>query len=233
MPTLDFSSVLHGQYLDWFVAGAIRTLLLFAVSWVVGFVLSLVIAAARSSGHGVLEAIAAAFVGYHRNVPGLVQLFVWYFGVPQLLPETLQQWINGLGQSEFMFAAIALSLNAAAYMSEDLRSGIRSLPPSQLEAARALGMTFVSAMRSVILPQALRVAVPPLVNQTLGLFKATSLAMAVGVAEMSYASHQVENETFRTFEAFAVASCFYWTVSFLIMGLGYAWSKRFSPLGER
>jgi polar amino acid transport system permease protein len=100
-------------------------------------------------------------------------------------PPTWQQWINNIGNNEFIFATIALSLNAAAYMSEDLRSGIRALPPTQLEAARALGLSYVSAMRKVILPQALRVAVPPLTNQSLGLFKATSLAMAIGFAEMT------------------------------------------------
>lgn len=232
MLSLDFSAILQGRYLEWLITGAAKTLMLFAASWVIGFLLSLLVAAARSSGLRVLQGFAVGFVGYHRNIPGLVQLFVWYFGIPQLLPEAWQQWINATG-SEFIFATIALSLNAAAYMSEDLRSGIRSLPPAQMEAARALGLSYASAMRKVILPQALKVAVPPLVNQSLGLFKATSLAMAIGVAEMTYASHQVENESFKTFEAFAVASVFYWTVSFLIMGLGHAWSKRLSTQGVR
>jgi polar amino acid transport system permease protein len=231
--SLNFSSVLQGQYLHWFLLGAICTLLLFASSWVIGFLLSLIVAAVRSSGVRFLVAAATGFVGYHRNVPELVQLFIWYFGVPQLLPTTWQQLINNTGNSEFIFATIALSLNVAAYMSEDLRSGIRSLPSAQLEAARALGLSYISAMRKVILPQALKVAVPPLVNQSLGLFKSTSLAMAIGVAEMTYASQQVENQSFRTFEAFAVASIFYWTVSFLIMGLGNVWSRRLNTDGAR
>lgn len=231
MLSLDLSAVLHGRYLDWFLLGALRTLLLFAASWTIGFLLSLIVAAVRSSGLRLLSATAAGFVAYHRNVPGLVQLFVWYFGVPQLLPDHWQQVINNTGNSEFIFATIALSLNAAAYMSEDLRSGIRSLPSGQLEAARALGLTYVSAMKRVILPQALKVAVPALINQSLGLFKSTSLAMAIGVAEMTYASQQVENESFRTFDAFAVASLFYWTISFLIMGIGNVWSKRLNMEG--
>ncbi|CAE6838751.1 MULTISPECIES: amino acid ABC transporter permease [Paraburkholderia] len=233
MLSLNFSSVLQGQYLHWFLLGMTCSLLLFALSWVIGFLLSLVVAAVRSSGVRFVEAAAAAFVGYHRNVPELVQLFVWYFGVPQLLPATWQQLINNTGNSEFIFAAVALSLNAAAYMSEDLRSGIRSLPSAQLEAARALGLSYVSSMRKVILPQALKVAVPPLISQSLGLFKSTSLAMAIGVAEMTYASQQVENASFRTFEAFAVASIFYWAVSFVIMGLGNVWSKRLNTDGAR
>lgn len=229
MLDFNFAAVLQGRYLGWLVAGGVKTLLLFGAAWVAGFVLALIIVSLRQSTMTALEAVAKGFVGYHRNVPGLVQVFIWYFGVPQVLPEAWQAWINAHG-SEFILVWIALSLNSAAYMSEDLRSGVRSLPPTQMEAARALGMSYVQAMRVVVLPQALRVALPPLTNQSLGLFKATSLAMAIGLAEMTYAAHQVENESFRTFEVFAIASIFYWVCSFMLMGLGHAWSARLNPM---
>lgn len=225
MPTFDFAAVLQGQYLTWFASGAAMTLMLFAAAWVAGFTLSLLVLALRQSGVAALEAAGKAFVAYHRNVPGLVQVFLWYFGAPQLLPETWQFWINAHG-SEFLLVWIALSLNTAAYMSEDLRSGLRSLPPTQAEAARAIGMTYVQAMRLVLVPQALRASLPPLVNQSLSLFKSTSLAMAVGLAEMTYVSRQIENATFRTFEAFAIASLFYWICSFALTYAGHCWSER-------
>jgi polar amino acid transport system permease protein len=231
MPSLNFAAVLQGRYLDWLLAGAAKTLLLFAACWVAGFVLSFIVVSLRQSKVKALEGFAVLFVDYHRNVPGLVQVFLWYFGAPQLMPDNWQAWINSHG-SEFLLVWIALSLNSAAYMSEDLRSGIRSLPATQMEAARALGMSFVQAMRLIVLPQALRVAIPPLVNQSLGLFKSTSLAMAVGLAEITYASRQVENESFRTFEAFAVASAFYWICSFTIMGLGHLASQRLTAMGS-
>ena len=101
----------------------------------------------------------AAYVAYHRNVPTLVQLFVWYFGAPQLLPAAAGAWINN-HNGEFVFALIALSLNAAAYLSEDLRSGVRSIARGQVEAARALGLGYAQTMLYVVLPQAVRVAVP-------------------------------------------------------------------------
>lgn len=220
--------MLQGRYLDWLIAGALKSLLLFIAAWICGFLVALIVVSLRESRVTPLELFAKAFVGYHRNVPGLVQVFIWYFGVPQVLPELWQDWINGHG-SEFILVWIALSLNAGAYMSEDLRSGVRSLPPTQLEAARALGMSFVQSMRVVILPQALRIALPPLTNQSLGLFKSTSLAMAIGLAEMTYAAHQVENESFRTFETFAIASVFYWLCSFLLMWLGHAVSVKLNP----
>lgn len=226
---LNFDALLHGRYLEWLLTGASKSVALFAAAWVAGFLLALVIVSLRQSRISVLDVFAKGFVGYHRNVPGLVQIFLWYFGVPQVLPEAWQVWINAHG-SEFILVWMALSLNAAAYMSEDLRSGVRSLPSTQLEAARALGMSYVQAMRRVVLPQALRIAVPPLTNQSLALFKATSLAMAIGFAEMTYAAHQVESESFRTFEVYVVASIFYWVCSFILMRLGHVCSVRLDPM---
>jgi polar amino acid transport system permease protein len=226
MELLNFGAVLQGKYLSWLLAGAAMTLALFAASWIAGFALSLLLLALRQSGIAALEAMTKAFVAYHRNVPGLVQVFLWYFGVPQLLPDTWQFWLNEHG-SEFILVWFALSWNTAAYMCEDLRSGLRSIPATQLEAARAIGMTYLQSMRIVLVPQAVRAALPPLVNQSLSLFKSTSLAMAVGLAEITYASRQVENESFRTFEAFAIASIFYWICSFVLIWVGHLWSERY------
>lgn len=232
MELLNFGVVLQAKYVTWLVAGAAMALGLFAASWVAGFVIALMLLALRESGVRLFEALTQAFVAYHRNVPQLVQVFLWYFGVPQLLPDSWQAWINA-HNSEFVLVWIALSLNSAAYMSEDLRSGLRSLPNTQLEAARAIGMTYLQSMRIVLIPQALRAAFPPLVNQSLSLFKSTSLAMTVGLAEVTYASRQIENETYRTFEAFALASAFYWICSFVLTATGHYWSERLKIAGKR
>lgn len=232
MELLNFGVVLQAKYLGWLAAGAAMALGLFAASWIAGFVIALMLLALRESGVRLFEALTRAFVAYHRNVPQLVQVFLWYFGVPQLLPDTWQAWINA-HNSEFVLVWIALSLNCAAYMSEDLRSGLRSLPHTQLEAARAIGMTYLQSMRIVLVPQALRAAFPPLVNQSLSLFKSTSLAMTVGLAEVTYASRQIENETYRTFEAFALASAFYWICSFALTAVGHYWSERLKIAGKR
>lgn len=192
---------------------------LFAASWVLAMLLACVLAAVRSTRSRWGRGLVATFVEYHRNVPGLVQIFVWYFGVPQLLPADWQRWVNR-HDGEFILSCIALTLYAAAYMSEDLRSGLRSVARGQTDAARSLGMTGAQVLRLVLLPQALRAALPPLVNQTLALFKATSLAMTIGVAELMHAARQMENETYRTFEAFMIASACYLALSWVIMGVG-------------
>lgn len=229
---LDFSAVLQGQYLDWLIKGALTTLWLFATAWVCAFVLAIILVALRMLQLRPLEWLISAFVNYHRNVPGLVQIFVWYFGIPELLPALITDFINN-HNGEFIFALVAISLNSAAYMSEDLRSGMRSVAGTQLEAARALGLNYVQSMRDVLLPQAIRISVPPLVNQSLSLFKSTSLAMAIGVAEMTYSSRQIENETYRTFETFALASIFYLLMSWTIMAAGAYYNNRNLKSGAR
>jgi polar amino acid transport system permease protein len=232
MIKFDFGAILQGQYLQWLITGAVNTLTLFVVALACAFIIAVLLVVVRSLPFWPLEWAVAAYVNYHRNVPTLVQIFVWYFGVPQLLPASVSDWINN-HNGEFVFALIALSLNAAAYISEDLRSGLRSIAKDQMEAARALGLSYGQAMRDVLLPQAIRVAVPALINQSLNLFKTTSLAMAIGVAEMTYSSRQIENETYRTFETFALASAFYLVVSFAIMLLGTWYNRRHLPMKAR
>ncbi len=215
----DLGSVLSGQYLNWFLIGIATTFALTLVAWCLAMAMGITLTLIRMIPFRPLEWFVALYVEYHRNVPLLVQIFVWYFGVPSLLPRVARQWINA-HHGEFLLAAIALGLAAAAYVAEDIRSGIRSIPRAQYEASRSIGFGYLGTMGYVVLPQALRIAVPPLINQTLLLFKNTSLAMAIGVGELTYRTREVESYTFKTFEAFAVATAIYLTVSFAIMALG-------------
>lgn len=230
-PQFDLTTVLSGEYLDRFVTGFIMTMQLAAAAWVLAFVLAVLLVLVRMAPFKPADWAVGAFVEYHRNVPLLIQILLWYFGVPELLPRDLRMWINQQN-SEFVFALIAIGLCFSAYMSEDLRSGIRSVPTTQYEAARALGFGYVRSMYYVMLPQALRVATPPLINQTLFLFKNTSLAMAIGVAELTYQAKEVESYTFKTFEAFFVATVLYLVISFGIMLLG-DWSARRTQIDAR
>jgi polar amino acid transport system permease protein len=135
--------------------------------------------------------------------------------------------------SEYPLALIALVLCATAYVSEDIRSGIRAIPRTQIEAGRALGLSYLQAARLIVIPQAIRVSAPSLINQALLLFKNTSLAMAIGVAELTYQAKEVDSNTFRTFEAFGVATVAYLLVSFSIMYAGSVVSRRFAIAGAR
>jgi polar amino acid transport system permease protein len=222
----DFSVVLSGRYLDLFLRGLAMTMTLFVLGWVIGFVLSLVLTVLRAAPFPPLRWLVAAYVEYHRNVPLLVQLFVWYFGMPQLLPRSVNSYLNSLNP-ELGFAVIALACFMAAYISEDFRSGLRAIPKAQREASRAMGFTFLQSMRWILIPQATRLAIPPLVNQTLHMFKGTSLAGIIGVSELTYTARQIEDETFRVFEAFGLVTITYLICSFALMMAGAALASRY------
>lgn len=221
---LDFGIVLSGEYRDWLIQGTITTLKLSGFSLVLALALGTTIAVCRLAPFKPLNWVAATYVEFVRNTPLLVQMLFWYFGATQILPDAVNDWLY-TGNFEFAAAAIALIMYTAAFISEDVRSGIRSIPKEQMEAARASGFTFLQAMRYVVLPQALRITVPPLINQALNLTKNSSLAMAIGVAELTYRAREIESYTFKTFEAFAACTTIYLALSLLIMVSAYVYER--------
>ncbi|MEP6720458.1 MAG: amino acid ABC transporter permease [Variovorax sp.] len=210
--------------------GLEMTLKIAAGSWLLAMAIALVLLVVRLTSNRIAERVVAAYVSYHRNVPTLVQLMLWYFGIFSLLPEVLQNWLSE-HNAEALLSILALGLCQAAYFSEDMRSGLRSIPGGQAEAARALGHSYIGSMRHVLLPQAVRNAVPALVNHSVSLFKNSSLAMAIGVAELTHAVKEVESQSFRAFEAYSVATLLYLIFSLLIMAAG-AWLARHYRIAE-
>lgn len=225
MPEFDLALLSAGPYHEQLVAGFWLSLKLAAGTLVLALPLALLVAMLRLTPSRLLAGAGFAFVEAIRNVPLLAHILFWYFGAPELLPDALKQWLYR-GNIEVAAAVMALTLYTAAYMSEDIRSGVRAVPREQMEAARALGLGFLAAMRRVVLPQALRITVPPLISQTLNLWKNTSMAMVVGVAELLYQAQQVESATFRSFEAFAFATAGYLAVSIVITALAVGYEHR-------
>jgi polar amino acid transport system permease protein len=228
---LDFSFLLQGEYPQMIANGVWVMLKLTAWSWILAMAIGISLATVRMSDTRLGNALVAAYVEWHQNVPVLVHVFIWYFGVPAMLPEPWRNWINA-HDSEFLSACIAVGMVMAAYVAEALRGGIRSIPKSQLEASRALGLSYLQSARLVVLPQALRIALPPLVSATVLLFKNTSLAMAVGAAELTYITREIESATFRTFEVYLLATVVYLGISLLIMAAG-RWLEQRYRLKER
>ncbi|WP_048439185.1 amino acid ABC transporter permease [Caenimonas sp. SL110] len=207
-------------------AGLRLTLFATLAAWLIAYGVGILLAAIRSLPSKTADRGVAAYVAYHRNVPLLVQVLYWYFGVVTLLPNSIQQWTNDHGGG-FYAGVVALGLCMAAYVSEDLRSGMRTVPHGHIEASRAIGLTFAQTMAYVVLPQALRAALPALVNNSLLLFKNTSLLMAIGVAELTYAARQIEGQTFKTFEVFTIATVIYLSISLVIMATGHLLEQRY------
>jgi polar amino acid transport system permease protein len=214
----DWSIITSGKYHDWLVAGLKVTLQISAISIVLSFVLGLIIAVMRMSHNRPLRWLAHAYLEFFRNTPLLVQIFFWYFGSYKILPTAVNDWLNNTG-FEFAAAVIALTIYTSAFIAEDIRSGVLSIPKEQMEAARSAGFSYLRSMQYIILPQAVRSTVPPLVNQFLNLAKNSSLAMTIGVMELTYQARQVESYTFKGFEAFSAATVVYVVLSLLITSL--------------
>ena len=212
--------------------GAQLTLVIALCSWLLAMSLAVVLLVVRLAPSRIAQRVVKGYISYHQNVPTLVQLMLWYFGISSLLPASLQGWL-GEHSGEAVFAIIGLGLCQAAYFSEDLRSGLRAVPPGQAEAARALGHGFVGSLRHVVMPQAVRNAVPALVNHSVSLFKNSSLAMAIGVAELTHAVKEIENQSFRAFETYLLATVMYLAFSLLIMAGGAWLSRRHRLSGAR
>lgn len=226
MSGFDLSAILSNpEFRLMLLHGVEMTFIIYVGSWVLAMTLAILLLCLRISPLRFADPVVKAYVSYHRNVPTLVQLMLWYFGIYTLMPDALTGWLAN-HNAEAIFAVIGLGLCQAAYFSEDLRSGLRAVSPGQMEAAKALGHGYVSAMRFVIMPQGVRNALPPLINHSVSLFKNSSLAIVVGASELTHAIKEIENVSFRTFEIYLIGTLIYLFFSLLIMGAGAIISMR-------
>lgn len=179
------------------------TIPLTAISFILGLAIALIVALARISTVTIFRLTAAAFISIIRGTPLLLQLFIIFYGLPSF----------GIVFDPWPSAIIAFSLNVGGYAAETLRAAILSIPKGQWEASSTVGLTRVQTLRSVILPQAARVAVPPLSNTLISLVKDTSLASAVLVTEIIRKAQELAAPTFQFFLLYGLAAVYYWIVS--------------------
>jgi len=197
-----------GQTGGWLLQGLLTTLHLSILAWLLAVMLGITSGALRTTAISLLRWPAGVYVEFFRNVPLLVWMFFWYFGVPPLLPQALQDWLFEHGV-EFWAGVFALGVYHGARFSEVIRSGIQSIPKTQFEAALSTGLTVLQAYRMIIVPIALRLIVPPATNETLNLLKNSSVALTIGVAELTFQTRQIETYTAKAFEALAAGTIIY------------------------
>jgi polar amino acid transport system permease protein len=228
---------LEPKYLGWIAHGFLLTLVLSACAGIAATLAGFVLALARNARHRALARAAALYVLAFRNSPLLVQLLFWYFGAATLLPQSWMEWLNARHAIsvwgwtvawppfEFVAAWVGLTCYTTAFIGEEFRAGMRGVKEAQHQAAAALGLTQLAAFRHVILPQAIRIATPPLAGQYMNLVKNSSLAMTIGFAELSYVSRQVDTETFKTFQAFGAATVLYIAIIAVIEATLAVWKR--------
>jgi len=206
--SFKWSVLWTGQSGHWLLQGLLTTLELSALAWLLAVALGILSGALRTVRFPPLRWAATFYVEFFRNVPLLVWMFFWYFGVPPLLPRGVQDWIFNHG-AEFWAGMLALGVYHGARISEVIRSGIQSIPRTQFEASMAIGLTTFQAYRLVILPVALRLIVPPATNESLNLLKNSSVALTISVAELTFQTRQIETYTAKAIEALTAGTLIY------------------------
>lgn len=218
---LQPSATGSGTYLDWMFYGFKMTIGLSLSAWLMALVLGAVVGVLRTVPGRVLPGLATAYVELFRNVPLLVQLFLWYFVLPELLPTALG---NSFKQSnpvvqQFLSSMLCLGLFTSARVAEQVRSGILSLPPGQKKAGLAIGFTLPQTYRYVLLPMAFRLVVPPLTSEFLNIFKNSAVCSTIGLLELAAQGRQLVDYTAQPYESFIAVTLAYVLINIVVMVL--------------
>ncbi|PLC55836.1 glutamate ABC transporter permease [Pollutimonas nitritireducens] len=214
-------------YLDTLLSGLGWTIGTAVLAWALALTLGTVIGVARTTRLTWVRRIGAAYVELFRNVPLLVQMFLWYFVIPELVPAALGDAIKSVSPpwGNFIPAVLCLGFYTSSRVAEQVRAGIESLPAGQEMAARALGLETAQVYRYVLLPTSFRIILPPLTSELLNLIKNTSVAFTIGLFELVGAARSMQEFSFQVFETFAVATLFYLLLN-LVVVYGMGWLER-------
>lgn len=199
-----------GTWLQMLLSGLGWTLGVACLAWIMAFALGSVIGVLRTLDKPWVVRLGNAYVELFRNIPLIVQFFVWYFVVPGLIPS-VKVWVTSLDPThhQFVTAIVCLGFFTSSRIAEQVRSGIQSLPRGQSYAASALGLTRAQAYRYVLLPMAYRIIIPPLTSEVMNLIKNTSVAYSIGLVELFFRTREMGEMTFQYFEAFGAATVIY------------------------
>ena len=224
---MDFGRVLK-EALPLLLNGLGTTVIIALISIVAGMVLGLISCLFGMSKIKVLKGLSAVYIWIIRGTPMIVQAFLVFFAIPQLI-----QLINpGFRLDAFTAGSITLSLNAGAYMSEIFRAGIQAIDKGQMEAARSLGLSKSQAMWKIILPQAFKISIPPMVNQFMITVKDTSILSVIGLAEIVNKAKQYVGKTYQFFATYILVAAFYLVVISILMIISKFVEKKFSYESE-
>jgi glutamate/aspartate transport system permease protein len=209
----------HATYLHMLLAGLGWTAVTTFAAWTLAVVFGSLVGVARTLPSVVAQRLAAAYVELFRNVPLLVQLFLWYFVLPDLLPAAWGRWMKQMPNAPFFTAVVGIGFYMSARVAEQVRAGINTLSRGQRRAGLAVGLTLAQTYRYVLMPMAYRISLPPLTSEFLNTVKNTSVALTIGLAELTARARSMQEFTFQVFEAFATATVIYLVFSLLIVAV--------------
>lgn len=207
-------AVILQRYYPYFLEGVKNTLIIAAMSVVLGVVFGTLMAIMRMCRIKPLKWIAIAYIEFVRGTPLMVQLMFIFYGLPMIgieFPDVA--WIPNF--SRFMAGIVAMSINSCAYVAEVIRSGIQAVDDGQMEAARSIGFKYGESMRLVILPQAIRNILPALGNEFVTVIKESSIVSVIGISDLMYGTNGVIALTYRSLPCLAIAACMYFVLTFI------------------
>ena len=214
---LEPSPTGDGTYLDMLLSGLWLTIATSLCAWVIALVAGSIIGVMRTLPSKLANLVGFAYVEFFRNLPLLVQIFLWFFVLPELLPSAWGLWLKQLPHAPFYTAAIGIGLFMSARVAEQLRAGISSLPRGQKQAATALGLTTMQAYTYVLLPIAYRIILPPLTSEFLNTIKNTSVAITIGLLELTGQARAMQEFSFQVFEAYTGATVMYLLINIVVV----------------
>jgi glutamate/aspartate transport system permease protein len=206
-----------GNYLDMLLSGLVVTIETAICAWIIALIFGSIVGVLRTLPSKTAGRIGFAYVEFFRNMPLLVQLFLWFFVLPEILPRGMGLWMKQMSNAPFYTAAIGVGLFMSARVAEQLRAGINSLPRGQGMAATALGLTTLQKYRYVLLPMAFRIILPPLTSEFLNTIKNTSVAITIGLIELTAEARAMQEFSFQVFEAFTAATLLYLLVNIIVV----------------
>ena len=208
-----------GSYLHYLIVGLGWTLVTALAAWVIALAIGALVGTLRTTPLKWVVRLGNLYVEIFRNVPLIVQMLLWFFVVPELLPKGLGDWIKQMPPpwSSYLPAVMCLGIFTSVRIAEQVRAGINSLPRGQRMAATALGLTQSQAYRYVILPQAFRIILPPLTSESMNIIKNSSVALTIGLLELTGRARAMQEFSFRVFEAFSAATVIYLLTNLLVV----------------
>jgi glutamate/aspartate transport system permease protein len=214
---LDPNPMGTGTYLDLLLAGLWLTIKTALLAWVIALITGSIVGVMRTLTSRAATWFGFAYVEFFRNMPLLVQLFLWFFVLPELLPSAAGLWLKQLPNAPFWTAAIGVGLFMSARVAVQLQAGVGSLPRGQRQAATALGLTTVQVYRYVLLPMAYRIVLPPLTSEFLSTIKNTAVAITIGLLELTGEARSMQEFSFQVFEAFTAATLMYLLINIIVV----------------
>jgi len=206
-----------GTYFDMLLSGLKWTIITAACAWCIALVLGSMIGILRTLPSRIANIIGTGYVELFRNIPLLVQLFLWYFVLPELVPRSMGLWLKQLPNAAFYTAFIGIGLYMSARVAEQVRAGINALPRGQALAGKALGLTVAQTYLYVLLPMAFRIILPPLTSEFLNTIKNTSVALTIGLLELTGRARSMQEFSFQVFEAFTAATLLYLLINAVVV----------------